>query len=276
MDGTGSVAASMDVAAEEYSCPTSRPFLLRPAPADFRARAAELGAWALKRHYRTGIRIINRWYEETGAVRLIEPPMPVPADFADMVARTHQLGLVRHYRVSNSTIRRWLSETGLTPAQRPRVENPRRMPMPEEFAELAPTLTRAQLADRLGVSDTVILRWCQEAGVRPMRSPFFRRKGGAVAWGEVIPPVDADLAAQAAQFLRRRFIVYSCAILPAQERRGLPNKGRDHYYVNGRGVMTAAQMIELAEERGFDHRAWARLGGGLGTLTQAWQAPGRA
>jgi hypothetical protein len=35
-------------------------------------------------------------------------------------------------------------------------------------------------------------------------------------------------------------------------------------------------MIELAEERGFDHRAWARLGGGLGMLTQAWQAPGRA
>lgn len=276
MDGTGSVAASMDVAAEDFSWPTPPRPPLRPAPADFRARAAELGAWALKRHYRTGIRLINRWYEETGAVRLIEPPMPVPANFAEMVARTHQLGLVRHYRVSNSTVRRWLGETGLTPAPAPRVENPRRMPMPEDFPELAPTLTRAQLGDRLGVSDTVILRWCQEAGVRPMRSPFRRRKGGPVARGEAIPPVDPDLAAQAAQFLRRRFIVYSCAILPAQERRGLPNKGRDHYYVNGRGVMPAADMIALAEERGFDHRAWARLGSGPNALTQTWQAPGRA
>jgi hypothetical protein len=257
MDGTGSVAASMDEAAEEFSWPAQPRPQLRPAPADFRARAAELGAWALKRHYRTGILIINRWYEETGAVRLIEPPMPVPADFVDVVARTHQLGLVRHYRVSNSTIRRWLSETGLTPAPRPRVDNPRRLPMPEDFPGLAPTLTRAQLADRLGVSDTVILRWCQEAGVRPMRSPFYRRKGGPVGQGTAIPPVDADLAAQAAQFLRRR-------------------KGRDHYYVNGRGVMPAAQMIELAEERGFDHRAWARLGAGPGSLTQPWAAPGRA
>jgi hypothetical protein len=228
---------------------TARPVIYgRPAPPDFAERAAEMPAWALKVHYHTGINQIRRWYEETGAVRLVEPARAVPDDFADRAAALHASGLMRHYAVSNSIIRRWLAESGLTPAKAPRQVSPKRVPIAEDFAEVAPTLTKRQLSDHYGVSETVIIRWAKESGVRPKRAPKGRLPGSIIA---SVPQVDASLAARAAQHLRRRHIVYHCAVLPAHERRGLPNKGRDHWYVNGRGALPAADMIALAEQKGF-------------------------
>jgi transposase len=155
---------------------------------------------------------------------------------------------MRHYDVSNSTIRRWLSETGLSPAPRPKQESPKRRPIPDDWAQVTPTLAARALADHYSVSLSLINRWAKESGVRPKRAPKGRLPGSIIA---SVPQVDASLAARAAQHLRRRHIVYHCAVLPAHERRGLPNKGRDHWYVNGRGALPAADMIALAEQTGF-------------------------
>ena len=229
-------------------------YSLRPLPRDFADQAACMGTYGLKEHYHTGVSTIMRWYREAGIKpRSIPSRYSPPDSLAHDVLTMSNAEMAKKHGVSETLIRNWLNIAGVKPAVKR--DHPLKRRMPEGFASVAPTMTMPQLQQKFDASDGVIRRWCSEAGVR-WQTRNWRRSGPSQL---VTPPVDSSVAAQAAQFLRRRFIVYRCDILPADERADMPNRGKGCWYINGRGAILEAQMIELAESRGFDPRAWARI-----------------
>jgi hypothetical protein len=180
--------------------------------------------------------------------------VPIPADFGAIAPTLHHTALSRHYGVATTTVRRWLDELAIECAPRPGTQA--KFPMPTEFAEVAPRLTRRQLGERYLVGPNVIAKWCIDAKVEPKPAQYWKR---AAVPALRVAPVELSVEAQAAQYLRRRLIVYKCEILPPAERANLPNKGKGLYYVNGKGAIPAADMVELAKAKGFDPDAWARI-----------------
>lgn len=233
-------------------------YAVRPVPDDFAQQAQRRSISGLKKYYSTGWSVITRWFEESGAERLNESKMPVPAEFVRLAGAMHQQALAAHYGVASSTIRIWLDKLDIKAAPRPDRPSRRLMP-PDDFQEVARTKAQGQLEQHYKVSESVIKRWCKETGVRPMLSPYYRRNGNRASIAT--SGVDGSVAAQAAHYLRSRsrYIVYKCEVLDAAQRAKLPNKGKDHWYVNGRGAMPAPQMIAFAEAKGFDSGAWARI-----------------
>jgi hypothetical protein len=228
--------------------------LNRPMPSDFAARAATMGIHELRKHYHTGIPAIERWYAEAGVAQVYPPRFtPVPADFAAQCRVKWRSALAEHYGVSQTLVAKWCRRTGLTSAPAP-VAN--RRDTPDRFAAIAPTMTVAQLKEYYGASKTLVRRWCADEGVAP-RPGLARAKSGPP---QIRPAqADATLAGQAAQHLRRTRIVFRCDILPAHERAKFPNRGRGLWYINGKGAVTEAEMLAMAEAKGFDPRAWARI-----------------
>jgi hypothetical protein len=227
----------------------------RAVPADFAEVAGRMGVWGLKDHYRTGTSTVMRWYRETGLQpRTVPSRYSPPADLAEQAPLFCNAALAQKYGVSEALMRNWLKISGLRPA--PRGGHPNKRPVPEGFAAIAVNHTMPELQSRYNASDGIIRRWCSELGIR-WHTRNWRRPGGQPQ--PAVPQVDASLAAQAAQFLRRHRIVYRCDILEPHERAKLPDKGKGYWYVNGRGAVPEAQMIEIAESKGFDARAWSRL-----------------
>jgi hypothetical protein len=247
-------AESGDSASDQYRAERGL-YTYRPVPADFREQAMRMGTYGLKDQYRTGVSTIMRWYQEAGVKpRSIPSRYSPPAGLRDDVDTMSNAALATKYGVSETLIRNWLNIAGIKPVEKR--DHPNKRAMPEGFIAIAPTLTMSEIQDRYNASDGIIRRWCAEAGIR-WHTRKWRAPGGQKS--PAVPQVDASLASQAAQFLRRHRIVYRCDILEPHERAKLPNSGRGLWYVNGLGAVPEAQMVEIAEAKGFDPRSWARI-----------------
>ena len=88
----------------------------------------------------------------------------VPDDFAEMAKRYNRHELTKHYKVGWKAVVRWCDETGARPAK-VRVVPANRKPLPDDFAQVAPTMFRYELKRRYGAKDETIKRWLGEAGV---------------------------------------------------------------------------------------------------------------
>ncbi|MEH3107124.1 MAG: hypothetical protein PGN09_07540 [Sphingomonas fennica] len=219
-----------------------------PPPAGFAQVAAGKRLMALCAHYRVSHHTITRWRREAG---LSTNPhrAETPADFADKAPAMGNPALAHHYGVSVAVVARWRRQSGLGAFKVAR-------PVPRDFAIGAARYTIAQHALFHSVSQETVRKWCQALGVSA--KPGVMRLAKATV--SAAPPVAGDTAAQAAHHLRRHFAtVFRADVLPVAERKHLPGNGRNMWVVAGRGALPAAEVIALAEARGFDRRAWARI-----------------
>jgi len=115
-------------------------------------------------------------------------------------------------------------------------------------------------ADELGL---VFQPTAQRRGPRQVKHPtlWTVRKGAAPA--ALRSTGDHSLAGAAAHFLRRMFSnVFRCSVQMKEgskrtwgDDRGLPDRGANHYCVDGR-ILTTGDLIDLAEQHGYSAR-WA-------------------
>lgn len=142
------------------------------------------------------------------------------------------------------------------------------LPPPDDFAEMAPTMTKGDLARHYAKHHKAVGRWLREMGlvakpyVPPVKKPkpeptragplVNRASAGAARTGGT-PQRDITQAGEAAHFLRRTIIpVYRAdMVLSETQRRKLPDRGRDMFVVGHYGVIPAAEVIAMAEKRGY-------------------------
>lgn len=151
-----------------------------------------------------------------------------PADFAELCDTMTRTLLAKHYGVSYGTLLRWFDEHSSRLKRTGFYRGHHKRPVPDDFAQLAPTMTHTKLRQHYGVDGTALRRWLAEAGVSPAvyvarRRPDTaernreRRKGKAPARYHRGPQVVAmdsrrwspvDLAADVLR--RERWVVYRC------------------------------------------------------------------
>lgn len=198
---------------------------------------------------------------------------PMPDDFLEKAPHLHISAAIRHWKAGLRAVNRWYAEAGLRPAnfdyhaRRPRPT----VPAPDDFAQLAPTLTLRELMHHYRRGTKVIARWCKESGVsyRPtdrceiMRrvqatrkrssKPFQRRQPISRARRIVyngpkskpLPERDWSIHGQAADHLRPIAPVYRCS-----KRGGFDPKG-DHYRF-GNAVLTPDELLRRAKAKGWE------------------------
>lgn len=209
-----------------------------------------------------------------------------PADLAEMHAKHGRNALAKHYHCGDHTLMRWLTNAGL-------VEPRRQVKMPDDFAQVAPTLTVRLAAERYGVNADFVYRWERATGVRcirdfgararsrgprsvkspkPAKKPVVGRerpvdfqrvttprrpipKPRRAGIATATPQRDMTRAGQAADFLRRLDPVRRCDASGAFSLTG------DHWHFRGR-LFDAAGIIERAARVGFDPDAWQRVNEG--------------
>jgi hypothetical protein len=110
---------------------------------------------------------------------------------------------------------------------------------PPDFTDHAPSKTNRQLAEKYGVGEKTITRWRKETGCTAAIRPF----ASAALPKQLVPSISPGLASEAAQFLRKTHRPVYHRIIEGREFRG--------QYVVGTQVLTEAQVIALAEEKGF-------------------------
>lgn len=194
---------------------------IRPVPADFAELAPTLSLRQLSKHYRAGIKVVQRWVTETGAtpaygVRF--DARPVPDDFTTLAAKMFTSRLCAHYDCSPDAIKRWSRLTGVTPPK----ALPGR-PGLRKSSRTAPKIVRP-------------------AAYRPTKQ------------GACFDTLRRDTSTEglAADHLRRFCAVYRCT------ERGRADQQGSHWRY-GNAVLTGAEMIERAERNGFDPEGWKRL-----------------
>ena len=183
-------------------------------------------------------------------------PRDVPEDFVRSVTSMEggcYLSLARRWHAGLDTIQRWLRETGLTE----RVTNP---PPPKSWGATAPTKNQFELQQHYQVAKPIIKRWIAQTGVQPKpKTPPITKRGERRERAKAKYSSPKDLEA-AANHLRKFYAnVHSCAIyltreLSWGESRGLPNKGKGFYYIDGVGVVTNEDMLTLARKNGHETR----------------------
>lgn len=175
-------------------------------------------------------------------------PRDVPEGFVKFVTGRdggNIMELCRKWNASVETVHRWLQETKLME----RVFNP---PLPKDWNKIAPTRTRADLVLHYRVSPRVIKQWADEAGVKP--KPKGQRPRSQPA---TLPKHDARCDT-AADFLRGVYSnVHRCDIQVTLSRtwgqvHNIPDKGRGRYFVEGVGVLTNKELLELAKRHGHE------------------------
>lgn len=165
----------------------------------------------------------------------------VPDDFVEMKPQFSSIRqMTKHWRASEKTIRRWIEESGV-PHERC-INSPILRPVPDDFAEKCPTMTKAQMLIYYQTSGNVLNRWIAESGVQPKahKRGYFKmpRTGGQ----PIPPPKRENQYDLAADYLRRFMPVSSC------DRYGKWRLNGSHYRV-GNTLMTPDEMMAKSEAK---------------------------
>lgn len=184
---------------------------------------------------------------------------PVPPDFAETAARlVSRKALTRHYGKGKETIIAWMDAVGL-----PQQVRKERRPCPDDFAALAPTMTKAEIGRHFKADNVMVNRWLAETRTEAIpadQSDILRR-----AWQHRRPayrvtpdvsrhtPALAGREEAAAQHLRR----FYPQVCHCNERGGADPKGK--FWRCGNAVVDGAELVERAERKGFDPGAWRRV-----------------
>lgn len=165
----------------------------------------------------------------------------MPDDFVEMKPQFSSIRqMTRHWRASEKTIRRWIAETGVP--HKPSAQTPTLRPVPDDFAAICPTMTKAKLKVHYRTSDPVLERWIIETGAKPKthsRGYFKMPRTG----GQPIPPPKRENQYDlAAEYLRKFMPVSSC------DHYGKWRLNGSHYRV-GNTVMTPDEMMAKSEAK---------------------------
>lgn len=211
---------------------------LRPIPADFAAKNAELrNRDKLARHYKASRKTIFRWRQELGIAPT--PAMEAiqrPVDFAQLAQAMNGVQLATHYGVSSHLITRWLKEIGLGGRK-----GPKRLSAPDDLAERCKHMTTSDLARFYGVTHKIAARWLSESGL-------FARGFNPTSAIRTLVHTDRlnsvkvrDAAEEAAYKLQRLRPVYRCTETGKADVTG-------KFWRVGNVVMTDAELIARAEK----------------------------
>lgn len=184
---------------------------------------------------------------------------PRPDDFAEIAPFKTVDALHLHYKTGRRQVRRWLAELNIKagPALGAGGKPPK--PAPDDFAEIAPTMSQTSLAVYYGVDHKVIRRWVKETGVssqlsrrgprlgqpRMPAAPKPKPKPSNWRYAGGNKPVAVSSTSKtmldlAADVLRReRFTVYRC-----DDRGRFDLKGE--YWRIGFSVLTGDELLERA------------------------------
>jgi len=179
----------------------------------------------------------------------VTPRIAAPANLAAMAETMTIHGIARQCGLAHQTIRRMLKEAGIEAQSRV-------VPIPADFEERAASMTFNALAAHYGRGAQTVRRWASESGIKPCVTPKITARLCPAA------PVNVDtsIAGRAATFLRHIYpSVYSCAVLPPEKRAKLPDRGVGRWVVGGKGALPAAEVVALAEAKGFDAHDWERI-----------------
>lgn len=186
------------------------------------------------------------------------PPAVIPPDFAEWAADKTLYQIKRRFGIGHGRAVELRKQYGL----KPQLKIKTKLPVPADFFAVAPTLTMTKARAHYGVHHNVIARWYAETGIEsavyvPKAAPK-ARKVANVNWGARQPVNfgnvgDGSIAHAAANHLRRIGFanVYRATVLDRAARVHLPDEGKHHYAVSGRGFMHQDEMVALAEARGF-------------------------
>lgn len=225
----------------------------KPVPADFAALAlAGTSVSDLRKRYRVGAWVINRWTASIGGkprAKRVLPPQPAPADFAANATRETVDLLMKRYGVGTQKIARWRRECGIAVV--------REIPIPDEFATVAPRLTMPQLEERYAITRHTIAKWCRKLNVKPARGEptrpipslgaMGRRKAAPISQNR-----DTSRPGQAADFLRQFGPVIRCNAAGHYDPKG-------NHWRRGSTVLCGDEIIARAIRNGWQPDAWREV-----------------
>lgn len=226
----------------------------RPMPEGFAEDAFEMTTNELRAKYRCGSTTVQRWRCEVGNPRP-DPTIP-PADLAKIALTMSKRGIAKHYDVGVKRVDIWLAATGIS-ALDWKVSRPwQQRPMPDDFEEVAPDMSRNQLVEHYQTSLVAVDRWLAATGItpRPPVSHGFRNiKGNVSSLRQVFrfargaePHVKAlrnyDKYDEAADFMRHYGPCYRC------DENGKANE-RGKFWRFGNVVMDREELLERAESK---------------------------
>jgi len=199
------------------------------------------------------------------------PIRACPEDFVHQSKTLSRSALQKHYSAGWTTVSRWLVETGqeelcmLTPEERLlRVKVNR---LPDDWADIAPTMYRHELSAHYRINRRVIRFWIAQTGVvtkkrKPVVAKSTKRWSPDRQWYPAENKViDWSVAGQAADYLRRHLANVFKADLKMRDgsnetwgdrqKPPVPNNGKGFWQVDGIGVLSAEEIVEHAVKRGF-------------------------
>lgn len=247
------------------------PPAMRPCPPDFAEMSRKINTVALCQHYGAGPSMISRWRREVGMAVNCKggvPPRPVPDDFTIDAATTYNDVLAARYGTSVSTVSRWRRETGIPSpfhAGRPKAKGVYVRPVPEGFAENAPTMTTKALASLYKASGDTVRRWRKVTGAyfvkpppvpkpprrvhepKPAKVCLTSRMGRPRGQIFYCPPRDTSIEGQAAEALRAYAPTYRC------NERGRQDcaEARKRWWRYGNVVLTPDELLQRAAAKGW-------------------------
>ena len=201
-----------------------------------------------------------------------------PNNVAELIADLGIEGARRQLRTGWATIARWMREGNIPKPQRI-VVRPKMTPdVPDDWADVVPTMFKYEIADHYNMSPMMVTRLIQQTGIRsrktahelaseklpkqptPKRKTFQRVCTFTSPMRYALPILKEGAAVRAASYLRRYYPnVHRADIqilinkpLTWGDQQGLPDRGRGYHYVAGRGILTDQEVVELAEKLGFE------------------------
>lgn len=221
------------------------PGVYRPRPDDF-ADNAWLSQKVLTQMYAAGQQTISRWRAELGEDDpRLACQMP-PDDLAERMNGSSKAALCRHYGVGVDRMNSWLKTLVTGPAY---LQTRPRRPIPDDFAEVGPTLTISEMKRAYTADYDTVKRWCNERDVVPAtydytktpppRTFTFRGHAQTLRHADLRTITMYD---EAADILRReRFIVFRC------DARGRANPKGD-FWRSGNTLLTPDELLQRAQK----------------------------
>jgi hypothetical protein len=171
---------------------------------------------------------------------------PVPADFAEHSSESNR-ELRARYGVSDKTLAKWRKVTNLpadsgrsaSSAARARWGQAKKMPPPNDFADVARRHVNRVLAERYGVSENTISRWRKETGTTSSIKGFVT----APLIKQGVPGIPAGTASEACQYLRPNHRPVYHRVIEGKQYEG--------QYVVGQNVFSEDELIDYARSKGF-------------------------